>query len=168
MDVKEIVKSQYHASLDMLKQTIVKCPESIWEHPKHKNKTWHIAYHVLFYTHLYLNATEADFQPWEHHRPEYTSLGPSLDSPNNEVKIGDPYTKNEVLAYLNFCRDLADPLVDSVDMEAESGFYWLPFGKLELQFYNIRHIQHHTGELAERLGIMENIEIDWVGMGKNE
>jgi len=50
------------------------------------------------------------------------------------------------------------------DLEAESGFYWLPFNKLELQFYNIRHIQQHTGELYERLGTRANIELDWVGM----
>jgi len=29
-----------------------------------------------------------------------------------------------------------------------SGFDWLPFDKLELQFYNIRHIMQHTGESA--------------------
>jgi hypothetical protein len=28
-----------------------------------------IAYHALFYTHLYLQPAEADFVPWEHHRP---------------------------------------------------------------------------------------------------
>ena len=44
------------------------------------------------------------------------------------------------------------------------GFYWLPFNKLELQFYNIRHIQQHTGELYERLGTRENIELDWVSI----
>jgi hypothetical protein len=73
-----------------------------------------------------------------------------------------------VLAYLKFCREQVNPLVDSLDMEAESGFSWLPFGKLEHQFYNIRHIQQHTGELAERIGTMENIEIEWVGMRKSK
>ena len=45
----------------------------------------------------------------------------------------------------------------------ESGFSWLPFGKLELQFYSIRHVQHHTGELCERLGTTGDIEVGWVG-----
>ena len=53
--------------------------------------------------------------------------------------------------------------VDSLDLEAESGFYWLPFDKLELQIYNIRHIQQHTGELCERLGARGDIEVGWVG-----
>ena len=168
MNIKEIVKSQYHASLDMLEQTIAKCPESIWDHPDHKGKTWHIAYHAVFYAHLYLYPTEEDFTPWEHHRKDYQFLGSTPYPPHHEPDTSKPYTKEEVLAYLKFCRDQVDPLVDSSDMEAESGFSWLPFGKLEHQFYNIRHIQQHTGELAERLGTMGNIEIDWVGMRKSK
>ena len=50
-----------------------------------------------------------------------------------------------------------------MDLEAQSGFYWLPFGKLELQFYNIRHTQQHTGELCERLGATGDIEVAWIG-----
>ena len=41
--------------------------------------------------------------------------------------------------------------VTQLDLEAHSGFEWLPFGKLELQIYSIRHLQQHTGELMERL-----------------
>ena len=54
--------------------------------------------------------------------------------------------------------------VPQLDLEAESGFGWLPFGKLELQFYNIRHLQQHTGELMERLGTRAHVDVDWVGM----
>ena len=54
--------------------------------------------------------------------------------------------------------------VTSLDLEAESGFHWLPFDKLELQIYNIRHIQQHTGELYERLGTAGGVELGWVGM----
>ena len=53
----------------------------------------------------------------------------------------------------------------AMDLEAEAGFYWLPFDKLELQIYNIRHIHQHTGELCERLGAQGGIEVGWVGMG---
>jgi hypothetical protein len=49
-------------------------------------------------------------------------------------------------------------------LEAESGFYWLPFDKLELQFYNIRYLQQHTGELCERLGAHGELQVQWVGM----
>lgn len=54
-------------------------------------------------------------------------------------------------------------LVNALDLEADSGFYWLEFSKFELQFYNIRHLMQHTGELAERLWQSAGIEIRWVG-----
>lgn len=51
-----------------------------------------------------------------------------------------------------------------LNLEAASGFEWLPFNKLELQIYSIRHIQQHAGELMERLGTRADAEIAWVGM----
>jgi hypothetical protein len=33
---------------------------------------------------------------------------------------------------------------------------------LELQLYNIRHLQLHTGELCERLGTT-GVDVEWVG-----
>jgi hypothetical protein len=37
-------------------------------------------------------------------------------------------------------KQVVDRVPDTA-LEAESGFHWLPFDKLELQVYNIRHIQ---------------------------
>ena len=69
----------------------------------------------------------------------------------------------EVLKYEAFCRKAVAEAVPALDLDAaESGFSWLPFGKLALQFYNIRHLQHHTGQLAERLRTREDIGITWV------
>jgi hypothetical protein len=54
--------------------------------------------------------------------------------------------------------------VPQLNLDAESGFYWLPFDKAELQIYNIRHLQQHAGELMERLGSRAALDVDWVGM----
>jgi hypothetical protein len=54
--------------------------------------------------------------------------------------------------------------VPNLDYNAPSGFSWIPLNKLELQLYNIRHIQHHTGELYERLGARAGIgDLRWIG-----
>ena len=90
MDFAAIISSQYLASLEMLKQTITRCPESIWNSPADKTKFWHIAYHALFYTHLYLQDTEKDFTPWRLHRPEYQFLGQLPWPPHAAPKIGEP------------------------------------------------------------------------------
>jgi hypothetical protein len=150
MDMHKTIRSQYLAALGMLKQVIVKCTEALWDAPGRQDKFWRKSYHALFYAHLYLQNAEKDFVPWEKHH-----------DPDSDV----PFTKTEVLAYLSFVEKQVADRVPATDLEAESGFHWLPFNKLELQFYNIRHIQQHVGELYERLGAHENIELGWVSSG---
>jgi len=152
MNPHKVIQSQYLASLGMLKQVIVNCPEALWDAPGNQDKFWRKSYHALLYAHLYLQSVEKDFVPWEKHH-----------DPDGEV----PFTKDEVLEYLSFVEKQVADRIPATNLEAESGFHWLPFDKLELQFYNIRHIQQHTGELYERLGAYENIELAWVSSGKS-
>ena len=67
-----------------------------------------------------------------------------------------------ILDYLAFCQNQAAANVSTLVFDGPSGFYWLKFSKFELQFYSIRHIQQHVGELMERLGLDAG-EIDWIG-----
>lgn len=168
MKTKEIITSQYMAALEMLAQAITQCPQQLWADPEDQNQFWHVAYHALCYTHLYLQPTEAEFQPWEKHLAGLQSFDnlPKLLEENTEKRL--PFSKEDLLDYLDFCRQVVRDRIPSTDLEAESGFDWIPFDKLQLQFYNIRHIQHHTGELYERLGTRAGIEVRWVGMGPNE
>jgi hypothetical protein len=78
-------------------------------------------------------------------------------------QIGKPYDKATVLEFVSFCQQQVAQRVPQLDLEAASGFYWLPFTGLELQIYTIRHLQQHTGELTERLGTRAGVEVDWVG-----
>ena len=168
MESKEIIKSQYRAVLEMLGEAIAKCPETLWIDPGCKNRYWHVAYHALFFTHLYLQDTEKEFVAWKKHRNEYQFLGPLPWPPHREPNIGEPYTKEEIIEYLGVCRNEVEARVSAMDLDAESGFHWLSFGKLALQFYNIRHIQHHAGQLSDRLRTKEGIGIRWVGMKSKE
>ncbi len=164
MDYHDAIRSQYLASLEMLKQAVAKCPESMWNDPGDKMQFWRIAYHALFYTHLYLAGTEKNFRPWSGHRKDYQYLGAISGPPDRLPEIGEPFNQPDILAYLAEVQAHVDEMTPGLDLEAESGFSWLPFGKLELQLYNIRHLQQHTGELMERLGSRAGIDIDWVGM----
>jgi hypothetical protein len=152
MDLHKVIQSQYLASLGMLKQVIVKCPEALWDAPGRQDKFWRKSYHALLYAHLYLQHAEKDFVPWEKHH-----------DPDGEV----PFTKEEVLAYVSFVEKQVADCIPATNFDAESGFHWLPFDKLELQLYNIRHIQQHTGELYERLDAHENIELGWISSSKS-
>ena len=115
LNIHELLGRQYRAALEMLGQAIEECPESLWLAPEYPNKYWHIAFHVLFYTHLYLQTSEAEFTPWAKHRPEYQFLGPMPWPPHDPPRIGEPYSKEDVLEYHAFCLDEIGrklPLVD--------------------------------------------------------
>jgi hypothetical protein len=163
MDTKQVIQSQHLAALAMLKQAVVKCPPELWNASEDKNKFWHVVYHTLFYVHLYLQDTEKNFQPWEGHHQEYQYMGRVPWPPHDPPKIGEPYTREEMLAYSEVVCKQVRERVAALDLEAASGFDWLPMGKLELQFYIIRHTQQHAGELFERLGARAGIDLDWVG-----
>jgi hypothetical protein len=167
MSETKIVANQYHSALKMLGRAIELCPELLWlagpdASGGSPNRYWHIAYHALFYTHFYLAPSEAEFVPWQYHRPEYNYLGAVPGKPDAPPKIDIPYAQPELLQYTEFCHREVDIQSASLDLEASSGFYWLPFNKFELQFYNIRHLAHHTGQLAERLRATANIGLPWV------
>ncbi len=154
MESRMVIRSQYLAALEMLKQAVMKCPAAVWNHPEDKSRTWQIAYHALFYLHLYLQTTRDQFKPWAKHHPGW------------ERWSGDEqgYSPGEILEYLALCQQQVNEKTADLDLEAESGFHWLPFNKLELQIYNIRHLQQHTGELMERLGTWAQIDVDWVSL----
>jgi hypothetical protein len=163
-NLQTAIFSQYQASLEMLRQSVIKCPDSLWNDSADRNRFWHIAYHALFYTHLYAQEKLEKFNAWTQHRPHYEQLGLYPNKEIGKPQTLEPYTKDEILAYLEFCAQEISGKLAVIDLESSaSGFSWLSFGKLELQIYNIRHLQHHTAELMERLGERSKIDINWVG-----
>lgn len=169
MDIRPIIRSQYHAALNMLGAAIEACPDAVWDRHEDGNRSWQVGYHALFYTHLYLQPTDGDFVPWEKHRAHLQVFGDRLPWPPHDlIEKGDPMTKLDVLAYLDFCHAEVDRIVPSLHLEAPSGFDWLPMNKLELQLYSMRHIMQHAGELYERLAKTTHAELPWVGSDRRQ
>ncbi len=158
MNVPAIVVAQYFAALEMLKGAVEKCPDALWNSDADRTKFWAVAYHALFYTHLYLQDSEKVFKHWEKHLEAY-EFGATPAAGDAPVVC----PKETVLEYLAFCRAQVTARVPQLDLEADSGFFWLPFSRLELHLYTIRHVQQHAGELMERLGSRAAIDVDWVG-----
>jgi hypothetical protein len=146
----------------MLEEAVQKCPDAIWDDEQDRNRFWRVAFHVLYYTHLYLQPAEEAYRPWAKHRGEAQFFGPIFFEGNRQPILAEPYTRAEILEYLDFCRNEVAKQVPHLEYSGPSGFSWLPFNKLELQLYNIRHIQHHTGELYERLGARGGQDLRWI------
>jgi hypothetical protein len=164
MALKEIILSQYCASMEMFKNALIKSNNEIWYDDNYKNLFWRIAYHTLFYTDLYLSKDEKKFSPWEKHKKDYQFLGVVPWPPHNEPHITEPYEQPGLLEYYDKIASSLKEKIDLIDPESPSGFHWLPFSKFELQIYNIRHIQHHTGQLIDRIREKLNVGINWIGM----
>lgn len=165
--LKAALVSQFGAALDMLESAVTRCPAALWAAAP-TNAFWHVAYHALFYVQLYLQPTEADLVPWDKRRPNLNFLGPLPWPPHERPAIGEPYTKEDVLGYLALCRRELHAQTASVDFDAPSGFDWITrMGKLELQLYSLRHLQHHVGELSTMLLLHDGTEVDWVGLKRS-
>jgi hypothetical protein len=154
MNLTAILISQYLASLEMLKQTITQCPESIWNAASDKNRFWQVAYHALYFVHEYLADSEETFTPWVKHRGVYDF---------DESQIFEPYDKASILEYLAFCQQHVSERVPQLNLEEREGHGGRSLSTLELQIYSIRHTMQHTGELMERLGTRTDAQIEWVG-----
>lgn len=165
--MKEAIKSQYAASLAMLRNAVELCGDGLWLDADYTNPFWRVAYHALFFTHLYASKSHEEFRPWPKHIDELDSLGPMIHKDWQVPKEGLPYSKDNVLEYWDFTMEHVMRETESCDSKAESGFFWLPFNKLELQFYNIRHIHQHTGQLADRLRERQGVGLGWVARGED-
>ena len=145
-NLKPALKGQYHAALDMLKGAIEACPDSLWVGGRPPRSFWRLAYHTLFFTHMYLQIRYEDFKPWELHRDEVES------DQERERLDARPYSREEILTYWGLVDSMVDPQLDAIDLSStESGFSFYKIPKLDHIILNIRHIQEHAGQLRDRL-----------------
>ena len=161
MNVKVALTGQYHAALGMLRQAIEICPDELWAGGAYPVPFWQVAYHTLWYTHLYLQPNEEAFVLWEHHREGHNDLPWPVES---GPTLSEPYTKAQLLDYWKLVDARVDADVDRLDLGAlESGFSWhKTIPKLDHQIQNIRHIQHHAALLAGRLRLANGSDVRWV------
>lgn len=159
--LRTILTAQFEAALCMLNDCLQKCPEEHWD-GKIANDTFRqVAYHTLFYVDYYLSANEKAFQLRDCHRRG--------GDERSSTQASEGLSKDETLAYLAVCRQKVLETLASEGAESlqhESGFSRLPFSRGELHLYNIRHVQHHTGQLSAYLRrIVEDKTSWWVKTG---
>ncbi len=158
MRIREALKGQYHAGLAMLRACIESCPDDLWLEGKHPRNFWRIAYHAIFYTHLYLQTCEDAFVPWEKQRDTVRILWDDEEP----VPVEPQYTREEMLEYVELVDSGVDGWVDVLDLEStDPGFHWYSIPKLDHQILNVRHLGGHVGQLSELL-MARGIDVDWV------
>ena len=168
---------QFGAAIDMLENALEACPASLWQKrlwgdsadhslPPGFAEFWYITYHTLFWLDLYLSDSEEEFvPPAPFTRAELDPAG---------VLPERPYTKDELRAYLaatrQKCHDTLVALTDEQVHQPVSYPWKRAVSFLELQMYNMRHVQEHAAQLSLFLGqhAIPDEALDWVPWAKDE
>jgi DinB superfamily len=171
---------QFGAAIDMLDNALLACPAALWEErlwrnspppefPPQFGEFWYVGFHALVWLDLYLTG-----RPEEEFTPPAPFAPGELDSP--EALPERPYTKEELRDYLASLRQKCHAtLVALTDEQARQpvAYPWSQgqlISFLELQLYNMRHVQEHAAQLSLFLGQqpIPDAEIGWVVRAKGE
>ena len=140
--LKSVIWRQFGASIDMLENAMQACPESLWGDRSQVPEFWYVAFHTLFYLDLYLSETNIGFSP----PAPFT-----LDEMDERGLLPERvYTKVELQKYLAHGREKCRRTIASMTQEKGNrrcGFEWLDISVAESLLYNMRHVQHHAGQL---------------------
>jgi len=154
---RDVLWSQFGASIDMLEHAIRACPDGLWDDNARQPEFWYLAYHTLFFLDLYLSDASEGFAP-----PSPFTLD-ELDP--SGVMPERAFTKHELLSYLAHGRDKARARIATLTVENETNrcrFGWMDLTRIESLLYNMRHVQHHAAQLNLLLRQVTNTAPRWV------
>ncbi len=160
------------AAISMLYQCVQKCPNELWTaHPRY----FYLVYHTTIFLDYYLTVPVRDFAPSLPY-----SLGDPDDLPENAVDDVLPvrqYSQSEVTGYLDTIRNKAEALLtgatpkqwserwiaqEELDLHLGCPSLVADYTLLEICLYNLRHVQHHVGQLNLILRQESKERVDWI------
>jgi hypothetical protein len=158
-----IIWGQFGAALDLLDDVVRACPDErwqdvIWHDPDGQayGEFWFIVYHTLAWTDRYVSGIGKGFVP-----PAPFIAGALPD---------EPYTKDDLRAYLQQCRWKCRATLEALDDEKAAQPYVFPWGGempfAELMLYTMRHAQEHAAQLSLHLGQKTGSAPDWVSRAR--
>ncbi|MFT3704140.1 MAG: hypothetical protein QM802_17365 [Agriterribacter sp.] len=154
---KDCMWKNFGGCMEMLANAIAMYPEDNWSSNK---KFFYGAYHTLVFLDYYLSIPPKNFSaPLPFTLIEYNNIP---EDAIDDVMPDSMYSKKELLGYVAFCREKCRKLIAGLTEEqlktswiqgaenadlALSGQEALSYSVLEIFFYNMRHVQHHTAQL---------------------
>jgi len=154
---KEMLWRQFSTAIDSFEDALRDCPDELWERQlwedepdqwvaKGFSQFWYLCYHTLFWMDLYLTGAEEGFSP-----PAEFDL---VEMQDNET-LPRVYTREELLGYLDDCRNNYQQTIDSLTLVQANrmcSFAWGDLPYAELFLYVMRHVQEHAAQLHMFLG----------------
>ncbi|PHN06998.1 hypothetical protein CRP01_08540 [Flavilitoribacter nigricans DSM 23189 = NBRC 102662] len=147
--IKEILWNQFGASIDMLINVILHCPNDYF---LTNRRFFYMAFHSAIFLDYYLTIPPEDFSPLL----AFTSKVPE-DRPAEAIDDLIPdriYSKRELVDYLKKSRIKCKKLIDALTEKTMNKRFTegngpndMDYPILEILLYNLRHTQHHAAQL---------------------
>ncbi len=167
-----MIYRQFAAAIQTIRMAIDACPETLWDDRSDGRPFWHLAYHALFFIDFYLSDEEKKFQVVDFHEDKAQFLpGDYREYAGIVVTPEKAFRKNQLLGYadhcLQKCWETFEKMTDERALE-RCGFWWYKLNVGEFLLNNLRHAQHHAGQLALLLRRRAGIGIAWLGTKDNQ
>jgi hypothetical protein len=158
----DVLQKQYTKCFSILKNIINTYDEAIWINGNdYKTPAWRIVYHAIFYANIYCSPSEKSIVQWSKSRNDYYDLKKAHELiKNNEITL-IPFTRGEMLEYAQFVENNIPIYLSRMEPEEKCWPFWYNESQLEFQLNNLRHIQHHIGEIIERHDIKIDLPYTW-------
>lgn len=166
-----VISRQFAAAIQMIRMAVEACPDDLWDDRSNGSPFWHIAYHALFYTDFYLTENVDVFKPMEYHIDKANML-PTIGEDGGVITTpATAFTKEQLLDYCDYCLQKESEVFETLTNEQaleRCGFWWYELNIGEFLLNNLRHAQHHAGQLSLMLRRYADTGIDWLGTKDNQ
>ena len=162
----------FGAAIKMTANIVRLCPDALWQK---QDRFYYMSYHLSLFLDYYLSSPVAAFQPLlPYTLGDMDALPPGAI---DDVLPSRLYSRDDILQYLQHSFDKCRQLISS-STETEMVAPWIQpdevglhglcppivehYTRLEILFYNFRHVQHHVGQLNLLLRQEADLAADWI------
>lgn len=163
----------FAGAIDMFTEVIRICPEDFWQNDK---KFFYLSYHTLIFLDYYLSQPVSSFSP----QLAYTITCGDLPPEAVDDVIPDyHYAREEMIHALQLVRKKSQQVILETP-ELNFSRRWISaeeirmhdlcpglvedYSLADILLYNLRHLQHHVGQLNFMLRQYKGLAAEWVAL----
>lgn len=166
--LQKVLWNQFGASIDMLRDIIAVWPDPYWNL---SNRVYYLCYHTFLFLDYYLTIPPTTYTA----ALPFTMISPEKIPAYavDDLLPAKLYTKQELLDSLQTCRQKCRRVILGLSKETLeqtwidrpddiAGSSTLKYSVLEILLYNLKHVQHHVGQLNLLLREETGQAVAWV------
>ena len=147
--IRDAITRQFDAAFAMMKAAMEQCPADVWADDSKGPAGWKLAYHTLFFTDVYLGESFDEYeQPAWADDWAFLFEGKISREPY-EVELPD--VVYDVAQLTAFCEEVnanARRVIAEKPLDDQAPSPHVEGTRLDMHVYNLRHLQHHVGQLT--------------------